>query len=337
MPDRVPGHLLEFQVDRRVDLQPATEDPPGPVTVDELLLDVVGEVLRGALVARETDRLRTRHRPSRRVAVDGSADVALVEHLLQHQVPAGPGAFLIGRWVERGRVLGDAREQRRLPKRQLARAGAVVEVRLRRLLDAVGPVAEVDRVQVGGQDPVLRPALLELPRERRLPQLARDRPLVVRVRVLDELLRDRRPALHGSAAAHVRPERAHDPAYVDAAVLVEALVLDRDDRLLHQRRDLVGAEQDPALRAAEDGEHAAVVRVDEAVRLVVDPARVERRDLAGDRGHETDAEGGQAQHRQEGQQCEEAKLPDPAAALGPRHGGTSSAQQNCAIVTALKS
>ena len=77
--------------------------------------------------------------------------------------------------------------------------------------------------------------------------------------------------------------------------------------------------------------------IPQAVRLVVDPTRVERRDLAGDRGHETDAEGSQAQHRQEAQQCEEAKLPDPAAALGPRHGGTSSAQQNCGIVTALKS
>ncbi len=30
----------------------------------------------------------------------------------------------------------------------------------------------------------------------------------------------------------VGPERAHDAAQVDAAVLVEALVLDRDDRVL---------------------------------------------------------------------------------------------------------
>ena len=119
MRDRVPGHLLELQVDRRVDLQPAAEDPPGPVTVDELLLDVVGEVLRGALRRPETNRLRTRHRSSRRVGVDGSADVALVEHLLQHRVPAGAGGLRIGRRVERGRVLGDAREQRSLPKRQL--------------------------------------------------------------------------------------------------------------------------------------------------------------------------------------------------------------------------
>ena len=36
----------------------------------------------------------------------------------------------------------------------------------------------------------------------------------------------------------VLPDGAQDSVQVDAAVLEEALVLDRDDRLLHQRRDL---------------------------------------------------------------------------------------------------
>ena len=45
---------------------------------------------------------------------------------------------------------------------------AVAEVDAAGLLDPVGAVAEVDRVEVGGQDLVLRPALLELPGERRL-------------------------------------------------------------------------------------------------------------------------------------------------------------------------
>ena len=47
---------------------------------------------------------------------------------------------------------------------------------------------------------------------------------------------------------------------VDAVVLVEALVLDRDDRLLHDRRDLIRVEDDAALLAAQHGEHVWPLR-----------------------------------------------------------------------------
>jgi hypothetical protein len=43
---------------------------------------------------------------------------------------------------------------------QLARAGAVVEVGLRRLLVAVGAFAEVVRVQIGGEVSVILKSLL---------------------------------------------------------------------------------------------------------------------------------------------------------------------------------
>src|SRR4029077_19317487 len=98
-------------------------------------------------------------------------------------------------------------------------------------------VPEVDGVEVCGQDPVLRPALLELPGESCLGQLARDRLLAREIRVLDELLGDRRTALHRAAVRDVGPDRAGHAAEVDAAVLVEALVLDRNDRVLHPRVD----------------------------------------------------------------------------------------------------
>ena len=112
--------------------------------------------------------------------------------------------------------------------------------------------------------------LLELPRQRRLLQLARHRPLVARQRVLDELLRDRRAALDGALVPDVRPERARHAADVDAAVLPEALVLGGDDRLLHPRRDRRAGHEDAALRAAEDGEdRVPVAGVDVAVDLLV--------------------------------------------------------------------
>ena len=95
---------------------------------------------------------------------------------------------------------------------------------------------------------------LEPPGERCLAQLARDRALVLVDRVLDELLRDRRAALHGAAVRDVGLDRAQDAADVDAVVLVEALVLDRDDRVLQPRRDVLGVDDDARLRPAEDRE-----------------------------------------------------------------------------------
>jgi hypothetical protein len=78
-------------------------------------------------------------------------------------------------------------------------------------------------------------AVLELPGERRFLQLARNRPLALDERVLDELLRDRRTALDDALLLNVRPDGAQDAAEVDAAMLVEAAVLDVDDRMLDPR------------------------------------------------------------------------------------------------------
>src|SRR5207344_995829 len=90
--------------------------------------------------------------------------------------------------VVSARVGGDAGEESSL--RQTELLGALLEVRARSLLDPVRAVSEVDRVQVRGEDPILAPALLELPGERSLSHLAGDGPLVPDVRVLDELLGD---------------------------------------------------------------------------------------------------------------------------------------------------
>src|SRR4026208_2052653 len=105
---------------------------------------------------------------------------------------------------------------------------------------------EVDRVQVRRENPVLAPALLELPRERRLAHLAREGLLVPDVGVLHELLRDRRATLDDALLPHVLPEGARDTAHVDAVVLEEALVLDGDDRLAHDRRDVIRGDEDAA-------------------------------------------------------------------------------------------
>ena len=208
------------------------------------------------------------------------------------------------------------------------RLRAVPEVRLRRGLDAVRAVRQVDRVQVRRQDPCLRPvarAGLELPRERGLLQLARDRALVVDERVLDELLRDCRAALNRALVPDVGPDGAHDPVQVDAVVLVEAMVLDVDDRVLHPRRDVVPVDELARLRPAQHGEdRLSVVRVDVAVDLAgLRALRVEVRQLSRDSGDQSDRERRPGEQKEDQQERKKTKLANPArpfCAFPEQHG-----------------
>ena len=260
----------------------------------------------------------------------------LVEHV---GAPLACGRRMLDRVVERG-AGGDPGEERRLGERELGRALAA-EVGSRRLEDPVGAVPEVDRVEVRRQDPVLRPALRELPGERRLAHLAGDRLVVAAVGVLDVLLRDRRAALDDRLVADVLPGGAEDAAHVDAVVLVEPLVLDRDDRLLHDRRDLLRGDEHAALVAAEDREHAPLARlvrrrVDDGVDVAARVGRIERPELAPDRRHQAVAERHGREREENEQERQEPRLSDPAAS--PRRLRTSSKPHcagNCSPGTGL--
>ncbi len=190
----------------------------------------------------------------------------------------------------------------------------MAEVHARRLLDAVGAVPEVDRVEIGGEDAVLRPLLLELPRQSCLLELALERTAALDVGVLHELLRDRRAAFDHGTVAQVLPDGARDPADVDAPVLEEPAILDRDDGLLHDVRDLLGLHDDPGLVAAEHGEHAAVRGVDVAVLVGPVARRVELRQLTRDRGHETERERRDADETEHEEKREQAQLADSPSA-----------------------
>jgi hypothetical protein len=74
--------------------------------------------------------------------------------------------------------------------------GLVAEVRARGGLDPVGPVAEVDGVEVLGEDLLLAPLAREVVGHRGLAELLEERaPVLGLERVLDELLGDRRATL----------------------------------------------------------------------------------------------------------------------------------------------
>ncbi len=125
-------------------------------------------------------------------------------------------------------------------------------------LHAVRAVAEVDGVEVALEDGPLRVAVLELDRHHRFAELALEVLLRPEHHRADVLLGDRRPALVEVAGLHVAGQRPHHAACVDAVVVEEPLVLDRDDRLRQARRHRVELHRVAVLDPVQRGEQGAV-------------------------------------------------------------------------------
>ncbi len=318
-------HLaLEVEVEGRGDLEAAAEGLAGAVAIDELLAQPRGEVRGERVLLRRRDVVLARELERRVLRVLLVGQIALLGHPLEHEVAPlqrRPGVGSRGVGARRGDHPG---QERGLPRQELRGTGLGVvtlaaagvrraEVGARRGLDPGRALAEVDLVQVLGEDLVLRPLPLEVVCDRRLAELLQDRAAVLRgERVLDELLRDRRGALLGRAGEDVLIERPADPLEVDAAMLVEALVLDGDHRLLDDRRDLLGGEQDAALVVGQGGEALAADVVDDRVLgALVLLAALERRQVLGD-GHHDPEDPGDEREPGEAQQDEgEAELSQP--------------------------
>src|ERR687896_1935088 len=74
--------------------------------------------------------------------------------------------------------------------------------------------------------------------------------------------------------ANVRPGGPQDPGHVDSPVLVEAAVLDGDDRLPHERTDRAQLDRGAVLLGGDRAQERIVGRVDERVLADRDPAQV---------------------------------------------------------------
>ena len=180
-------------------------------------------------------------------------DVALGKHPLQHLVAPLSGCLTVAGRLQRRWRLHQAGQSRCLVQVQFARRHAVVAVG--RCIQAVGLVAEVDGVQVTGQDLVLGELLVRHDGQLRLAQLAGPRLLggrldvslvdgCVRQDVLHPLLGDRRSPLQRVAAgvAQHRPGQRLD---IHPGMLEEVGVLHGDDRVDHHLGDLVPLDGDP--------------------------------------------------------------------------------------------
>ena len=242
------------------------------------------------------------------LAAFGVGDHVERRHPVDHDVaPLQAGGRVLHRVVGR-RVLHQAGQHGRLRQGELRRRGA--EVVLGGHLDAVRAVTVVGDVQVALEDLVLAQRLLH---RDRVPQLADLAAVAVVLRGLDArlvagllgfldldhlhvLLRQGRATLGDPAGDHVGQEGAQRADGVQRTVLVEPVVLDRDDRLLHHRGD-VGQRHVDAVLVVEVREHVAVhvqhLRPLALGRLVEGGRQIVERALGGLAGEHRGPHGGQ--------------------------------------------
>ncbi len=256
--DRLLTDLLNSRIHRRVHLQTALVH--GALAEEPLeLRDRVGREVRVAvsLQARRPLRNQTQRRGVGSVGLRGG-DVAALDHAVQYVALAIARQREIRERRVHGRRGHHAGEHGGLGERKFI--DATPEIGVRGRFDAVGARAEVDDVEIALEDLVLRVVALDLDGEQRLLHLARDRDLVGEEQPARELLRDRGRTLK-LLMREVRKRRAHDPADVDAVVVVEIVILVRDERVAHHDRDARDRNPDAVL-LVERGEQRSVARVD---------------------------------------------------------------------------
>src|SRR5439155_12049843 len=100
-----------------------------------------------------------------------------------------------------------------------------------RRLDAVVAVAEIDRVQIRGENLRLAVTLLEPYGDRRLADLALDGARRRQLLEPRQLLRDGAAAFDDPSRAPVAPRRLDDAHGVEPMVIVEAAILDGEKRV----------------------------------------------------------------------------------------------------------
>jgi hypothetical protein len=207
---------------------PAARTSRGADLARQLIDEPVHELRR-----RARDRVaRGREHLGARLAGLGGIDHAAPGEQIEHAIAPRQHRAEVNERIVRGRRARDHREQRGLAGRQRARR--LAEVQARRGVEPVRAVAEVRAVEPLLEDRALVDRAFEAQREDGLPQLVRNRSLVLRAEQhARDLHRERRAA--EAAAARVEPRGAHDADRIDAAVIPEAFIF-RLDHARHRDR-----------------------------------------------------------------------------------------------------
>ncbi len=254
---RLLGLQLHVEVHGGVDLQPAGVEHLFAVALLEVAAHLLGEI--GGVGDIGVDP-----RMDGQLLVVGllrlfGGDGAVGDHALEDVLLALFGAIEV---AIGGVAAGGARqagEHGALGESQLL--DVLVEVVFGRCLDTVGPVAEVDLVEVEVKDLLLGQPLLHPAGEDRLLELARVGALRSQQQALGHLLGDGAAALHDAASLEVFPGGTDDGDEVDPPVLVEIGILGGDEGLEQRlRHSLNGHDDAPLFRVL--GNHLTVGAVD---------------------------------------------------------------------------
>ena len=256
--DNLLGVGLHIAVQRRLDGQPALQQPLVTQPRFQQAPHVHDEMRGGDREALGGEVQRLGGGP---VGV-GLREVAVVDHAVQHVALAGAGGVGRGQGVILAGSLGQPGQQRRFGQVQVAHA--LAEIGPAGRFDPIGHVAVIDLVEVHFQNRVFAVVPVDLVGQHRLADLAAQRALPgLCGREEDgagQLLGNGAAARHDLPAGQVGPQRAQQPACVQAGVGVEGVILGGDGRVA---QDLGHAGQRdegalPALRVEQFVEQLAV-------------------------------------------------------------------------------
>ncbi len=296
--ERLARHHLQLGIERGAHRQPALVELGLAVFLIDLAPHLLGEIF-GREDVRAGRARRNRERLLLRLLAFLRRDVAVLDQAIDHVVaPLGRALaraermIVVGRLGERGEIggLGDRELMHRL-----------VEIEQRGGGDAVGAHAEVDFVEVKLEDFLFGIGALDAHRQQRFLDLAVERDLVGQQEVLRHLLGDGGGALRALVAAEILHEhdgRARDAGKIDAAVLVEILVLRGDEGVDHELGDRLDRQIEAAF-ARVFGEQRPVGRVHPGHhrRLVILQLRILRQALG--KMPEQAGRGGDADEKQD--------------------------------------
>ena len=268
--------LLHIEVERRVNAQAFLVQIASEARLEERRAQPLDEVGRHIAVAGAA--CRQHQRIGLPVLGVLWTQESLIAHQVENRVAPPHGAIGMGARVVRAGRLGQPGKRRGLGNIQVARR--LTEKHLRGSLDPSHVGTEADLIQIQLENRVLGEVALELDGNAGLPQFAGDLLFLAEVlgeHVTRELHRDRGKPLRVMQRRDVGLERAEDAPVVDAAVVVEALVFYRDERLAHVHGDLL-ERQDGAPLDAQLRDQAAISRVDFGRLLRTAALRIEAHD-----------------------------------------------------------
>ena len=190
-----------------------------------------------------------------------------LDHLVEHDGGAAFRARLvreraIARWA-----LHQSGQEGGFTDRKLGRG--LIEIALRRGLDAIGPGPEIDPVQIEREDLFLAELHLQPDGEDQLLHLAPNGLVWGQEQVAGQLLGDGRGSADNPSGAGIVDGGADDTNGVKTGVEIEAAVLDGDEGFGHIGRKLVQIDRGGILRATYRHQPARMVEIGDR-RLTLD-------------------------------------------------------------------